>query len=221
MIFINRFIVAKESERAEVKVQEGPKGFPFLKHQKYIFRYSFQAKEGMRVAKRFTHLGQLKGSKDRRMIKGDPIYSLTANNEGLNVRFSNRESIEDYHDGMEKHLDWDKAAGEWVHVKITTVFGESMEVLMNWQPTNRCVIFVHIVGDLSTAAKFVNDLFGLVICHLLNDGEMSDVPTHNRRLPYAGHNTCVHWRYDSGLHLRDPAISNSATYETSNSSDRS
>ena len=135
MIFINRFIVAKESERAEVKVQEGPKGFPFLKHQKYIFRYSFQAKEGMRVAKRFTHLGQLKGSKDGRMIKGDPIYSLTANNHGLNVRFSNLESIDDFHEGMEKHLDWNTATGEWVHVKITTVFGESMEVYMHRQPT--------------------------------------------------------------------------------------
>lgn len=125
-----RFIVSKDEERAEVKVMEGPEGFPFLKHEKYIFRYSFQAKEGMRVARRFTHLGQLKGSKNRRMLKGDPIYSLTANHHGLNVRFSNLESIEDFHNGMGKHLDWDKATGEWVHVKVTTVFGESMEVRM-------------------------------------------------------------------------------------------
>ena len=117
----------KNEERAEVKVQEGPKGFPFLKHEKYVFRYSFQPKEGMRVATRFTHLGQLKGSKGGYMVKGDPIYSLTANKHGLNVRFSNLESIEDYHDGFEKHLDWEKATGKWVHVKITTVFGESME----------------------------------------------------------------------------------------------
>lgn len=120
--------MAKEKERSEVKVQEGPDGFPFLKNQKYIFKYSFKAKEGMRVAKRFTHLGQLKGSKGGYMIKGDPIYSLTANNSGLMVRFSNLESIEDFHPGMEKHMDWDKATGNWVHVTITTVFGQSMEV---------------------------------------------------------------------------------------------
>ena len=121
----------KNEERAEVKVQEGPEGFPFLKNEKYVFRYSFKADEGMRVAKRFTHIGQLKGSKGGYMIKGDPIYSLTANHHGLNVRFSNLESIEDYHDGFEKHLDWEKATGEWVHVKITTVFGESMEVCVH------------------------------------------------------------------------------------------
>lgn len=63
------------------------------------------------------------------MIKGDPIYSLTANNDGLMVRFSNLESIEDFHPGFEKHLSWGKATGRWVHVKITTVFGTSMKVL--------------------------------------------------------------------------------------------
>ena len=123
--------MAKEEERAEVKVQRGPKGFHFKKGEGYTYRYSFKAKKGMRVATRFTHLGQLKGSKGGYMIKGDPIYSLTANRHGLNVRFSNLESIEDYHDGFEKHLDWEKAAGEWVHVKITTVFGESMEVCVH------------------------------------------------------------------------------------------
>lgn len=83
----DRFIVAKEKERSEVKVKKGPEGFPFLKGEKYIFSYSFRAVEGMKVSKRFTFLGQLKGSKDGYMIKGDPIYSLTANNHGLNVRF--------------------------------------------------------------------------------------------------------------------------------------
>ena len=141
LICIIRFIVAKKAERAEVKVNEGPEGFPFLKHQKYIFRYSFQAKEGMRVAKKYTHLGQLKGSKNGNFVKLDPIYSLTANNDGLMVRFSNRDSTENFHPGLEKHLDWDKATGKWVHVKITTVFGESMEVYMHWQPTKRWVIF--------------------------------------------------------------------------------
>lgn len=62
------------------------------------------------------------------MVKGDPIYSLTANHHGLMVRFSNKDSIEDYIDGMEEALDWEEATGEWVHVKITTVFGKSMEV---------------------------------------------------------------------------------------------
>lgn len=62
------------------------------------------------------------------MIKNDPIYSLTANKDGLMVRFSNLESIEDYHEGLEKHLDWSDSTGQWVHVKIVTTFGESMEV---------------------------------------------------------------------------------------------
>lgn len=46
----NRFIVEKEKERSEVKVQEGPDGFPFLHGEKYIFGYSFRAKEGMKVS---------------------------------------------------------------------------------------------------------------------------------------------------------------------------
>lgn len=80
------------------------------------------------VAKRFTHFGQLKGSKNGYMVSGDPIYSLTANHHGLMVRFSNKESIKDYADGMSTALDWEDATGKWVHVKITTVFGKSMEV---------------------------------------------------------------------------------------------
>lgn len=111
-----------------MKVQEGPPGFTFLKGDKYIFKYSFKAKDGMKVSKRFTHLGQLKGSRGGYMVEGDPIYSLTANNDGLMVRFSNKESIEDYEEGMDTHLDWEDATGEWVHVEIVTVFGESMEV---------------------------------------------------------------------------------------------
>lgn len=123
-----RFIVKKDEERSEVKVQEGPDGFPFLYGEEYIFKYSFKAVDGMKVATRFTHLGQLKGSVDGYMIKGDPIYSLTANKYGLMVRFSNLESIEDFHPGMEEHLDWDDATGDWVHVEIITTFGQSMEV---------------------------------------------------------------------------------------------
>lgn len=117
-----------EEERAEVKVQEGPEGFTFLKGDRYIFKYSFRAVEDMKVSNRFTHLGQLKGSAGGYMISGDPIYSLTANNNGLNVRFSNKESIDDFYEGMEKHLDWDDATGEWLHVEIDTTFGESMKV---------------------------------------------------------------------------------------------
>lgn len=45
----DRFIVEKDEERSEVKVQEGPEGFPFLKYEKYIFKYSFRAEEGMKV----------------------------------------------------------------------------------------------------------------------------------------------------------------------------
>lgn len=62
------------------------------------------------------------------MIKGDPIYSLTANKHGLMVRFSNLESIEDFHAGLDDFLDWEDATGEWVHVEIIAVFGTSMEV---------------------------------------------------------------------------------------------
>lgn len=45
-----RFIVDKEKERSEVKVQEGPDGFPFLKNEKYIFKYSFRAVDDMKVS---------------------------------------------------------------------------------------------------------------------------------------------------------------------------
>lgn len=56
ILFFLRFIVKKEAERSEVKVQEGPEGFSFLKNEKYVFKYSFRAKEEMKVAKRFNHL---------------------------------------------------------------------------------------------------------------------------------------------------------------------
>lgn len=122
-----RFIVPKEAERSEVKVNEGPDEFSFRKGERYIFRYSFRPKGGMRVGKQYTHFGQLKGSRNKNMMKGPPIFSLTANTDGLMVRFSNLESIENFHSGFEKHLSWDDAQGQWVHVKIVTVFGESMK----------------------------------------------------------------------------------------------
>lgn len=128
-MYFRRFVVKKDEERSEVKVKGGPEGFPFRKHERYVFKYSFRAKEGMKVSKRYTHLGQLKGAVDQySMITGDPIYSLTANTDGLMVRFSNRDTTENFIEGLEKHLDWNKATGQWVHVTITTVFGESMEV---------------------------------------------------------------------------------------------
>ncbi|CAN0536605.1 unnamed protein product, partial [Ectocarpus sp. 12 AP-2014] len=73
------------------------------------------------------------------MIKGDPIYSLTANKHGLHVRFSNLESIEDYHDGLDMPLDWDAATGEWVHVEIITTFGQSMEVNISGAVSGKAV----------------------------------------------------------------------------------
>ena len=83
--------------------------------------------------RRYTHFGQLKGTIGKGkvkgvMIKGDPIFSLTANTDGLMVRFSNRGSTKNFHEGLEKHLDWADTTGLWVHVKIVTTFGESMEV---------------------------------------------------------------------------------------------
>ncbi|CAB1105416.1 unnamed protein product [Ectocarpus sp. CCAP 1310/34] len=139
-----RFIVDKDEERSEVKVQEGPEGFPFLYGEEYIFKYSFKPIEDMKVATRFTHLGQLKGSAGGYMIKGDPIYSLTANKHGLHVRFSNLETIEDYHDGLDMPLDWDAVTGEWVHVEIITTFGKSM--------------VVNISGAVSGTAVWPSDL---------------------------------------------------------------
>lgn len=62
------------------------------------------------------------------MIKGDPIYSLTANNHGIMVRFSNRDSTDNFHEGLSKHLSWSDSTGQWVHVKIQTTFGKSMVV---------------------------------------------------------------------------------------------
>lgn len=78
-------------------------------------------------------MGQLKGTIGKGkvkgvMIKGDPIFSLTANNHGIMVRFSNRDTTENFHEGLEKHLSWSDSTGQWVHVKIQTTFGKSMVV---------------------------------------------------------------------------------------------
>lgn len=47
--------MTKDNERAEVKVQEGPEGFPFLMGEEYIFKYSFRAVDGMQVTDRSAH----------------------------------------------------------------------------------------------------------------------------------------------------------------------
>lgn len=61
-------------------------------------------------------------------MDGDPIVSISANDKGLHVRFSNKDSIEDYYTDDDWYVDWDDATGEWVDVTISTVFGRSMEV---------------------------------------------------------------------------------------------
>jgi len=44
-----------------VKIQEGPEGFGFYKGETYTYRYSFRAKEGMKVSKRFVLLQTANG----------------------------------------------------------------------------------------------------------------------------------------------------------------
>ncbi|CAM9093516.1 unnamed protein product [Pylaiella littoralis] len=122
----SRFIVPKEKERAEVLLQKGVGGFQFKKGETYVFKYSFRAKDGMRVSGSSTRFGQMKGVSDGFQLLGNPLFSVTANNNGINVRFNNQES--DKVDGMDEFLSWEDATGEWIHVQITTTFGKSMEV---------------------------------------------------------------------------------------------
>lgn len=121
-----RFLVPKEKERAEILLQKGVGGFQFKKGESYVFKYSFRAKDGMRVSGSSTRFGQMKGVSDGFQLLGNPLYSVTANNNGLNVRFNNEDS--DRVDGMDEFLSWEDAVGEWVHVQIKTTFGKSMEV---------------------------------------------------------------------------------------------
>lgn len=122
----SRFVVPKEKERAEVIVENPPTGFDFRKGETYTFKYSFRAKEGMRVSGSSTRFGQLKGSSGGFLLKGDPLMAITATNDGLNVRFANLDS--NRRNGMDRFLSWEAATGEWVHVVITTTFGRSMKV---------------------------------------------------------------------------------------------
>lgn len=47
-----RFVVKKEEERSETKVNEGPEGFDFNEGETYTIKYSFKAREGMKVSKK-------------------------------------------------------------------------------------------------------------------------------------------------------------------------
>lgn len=80
----------------------------------------------MKVSGSSTRLGQMKGVSRGFQLKGNPLFSVTANNKGLNVRFNN----EDYDnvEGMDEYLSWEDSTGEWVNVEIKTTFGKSMEV---------------------------------------------------------------------------------------------
>ncbi|CAM9733841.1 unnamed protein product, partial [Choristocarpus tenellus] len=122
------FDVDEDDERAEVKVNSNTDQFKFYEDEEWVIRYSFRPESGMKVADKFTHIGQLKGSKGEGMLDGDALCSITANSEGLNVRFSNQGgSIDDFIvDGS--YLDWEDALGEWTHVKITAIFGQEMKV---------------------------------------------------------------------------------------------
>lgn len=165
-----RFIVPKEQERAEVLVQRGVGGFQFKKGETYVFRYSFRARENMKVSGSSTRLGQMKGVSSGFQLKGNPLFSLTANNNGINVRFNNEDS--DNVVGMDEYLSWEDSVGEWVDVEIKTTFGKSMEVCARnvctpvvtlralyhtdtcSQPVCRCVqritagVFTEAMGDL-------------------------------------------------------------------------
>lgn len=121
-----RFVVPKGKERAEIVVQNGPDGFNFKKGESYVFKYSFKAKEGMRVATYSTRFGQLKGSSGGYQLSGDSVFTLVATNDGINVWFSNLES--DKIVGLDGSLSWEDATGEWVNVVIETTFGRSMKV---------------------------------------------------------------------------------------------
>lgn len=91
-----------------------------------MFRYSFRARDKMKVSGSSTRFGQMKGVSRGFQLKGNPLFSITANNNGINARFNN----EDYDrvEGMDEYLSWEDSTGEWVNVEIKTTFGKSMEV---------------------------------------------------------------------------------------------
>ncbi len=107
-------------------MQQGVGGFQFQKGESYVFRYSFRARDKMKVSGSSTRLGQIKGVSRGFQLKGNPLFSITANNNGINVRFNNED--DDKVEGMDEYLSWEDSTGEWVHVEIKTTLGKSMEV---------------------------------------------------------------------------------------------
>lgn len=99
-----------------------------------MFSYSFRARDNMKVSGSSTRLGQMKGVDNGFQLKGNPLFSLTANNNGINVRFNNEES--DNVEGMDEYLSWEDSVGEWVNVEIKTTFGKSMEVCSACAPVD-------------------------------------------------------------------------------------
>ena len=55
-----RFIVPKSVQRAETKVTFGPDLFPFLENERYVFKYSFRAVEGMKLSNRYGTFSHVK-----------------------------------------------------------------------------------------------------------------------------------------------------------------
>ncbi|CAM9532920.1 unnamed protein product [Discosporangium mesarthrocarpum] len=126
------FLVDKEDERAEVKINSAAEKYHMEKDEKWVIKYSFRPKKDMKVSKRFTHLGQIKPSLKDSMVGGDGLATITANNKGLHVRFSNQGgSIEDYLNVNERYIDWDYVTGKWVHVDIKVKFKNSMKVKLS------------------------------------------------------------------------------------------
>lgn len=107
-------------------MQQGVGGFQFKKGEAYVFRYSFRARDSMKVSGSSTRFGQMKGVSSGFQLKGNPLFSITANNNGINVRFNNDDS--DTVEGMDGYLSWENSVGEWVDVEVKTTFGKSMEV---------------------------------------------------------------------------------------------
>ncbi|CAM9302753.1 unnamed protein product [Discosporangium mesarthrocarpum] len=106
------------------------------KGETWEIRYSVRPDEDMKMnSNRFTHLGQLKPSKDDAMLAGTGLYALTANDKGLSVRFSSQGGdIEDFYTAENKigedFLDWDDVRGKWVHVEIIVKWGRNIKVLL-------------------------------------------------------------------------------------------
>ncbi|CAM9979298.1 unnamed protein product [Discosporangium mesarthrocarpum] len=126
------FKIDKGDERAEVKINSASDDYKLYKEEEWIVKYSFRPKKNMKVSDRFTHMGQIKPSKGKKMVGGDAICSISANNKGLHVRFSNQGgSINDYLNVGDQYIDWGKVAGNWVDVVIEMTLKESMKVTLS------------------------------------------------------------------------------------------